>query len=119
MFARYKFHQKFQQEGDSFQQFPTNFKLLIKDSAYANPDEMVRDRVVIGCHATKTRERLIQEGSDIALEKAIGTATSEEMSKAQLKAMTTEDSSINSVNQKKKKPPKNNVWLREIQKQRL
>ena len=56
VFARYKFHQKVQQEGESFKQFLTDLKLLVKDCGYGDPDEMVRDRVVIGCHSTKTRE---------------------------------------------------------------
>ena len=106
VFARYKFHQKVQQEGESFEQFLTDLKLLVKDCGYADPDEMVRDRVVIGCHATKTREKLIQEGSDLTLEKAIDIARTDEMSKAQLKTMTTENPSINSVNQKKQKSHK-------------
>ena len=42
----------------------------MKDCGYTDPDEMVRDRVVIGCHSTKTREKLIQEGSELTLEKA-------------------------------------------------
>ena len=71
MFARYKFHQKFQQEGESIEQFLTDLKLLVKDCGYAYPDEMVRDRVVIGCHATKARENLIQEGSDLTLQKQL------------------------------------------------
>ena len=37
--------------------------------AQGDPDEMVQDRVVIGCHATKTREKLIQESSDLNLRK--------------------------------------------------
>ena len=106
LFARYKFHQKVQQEGESFEQFLTDLKLLVKDCGYADPDEMVRDRVVIGCHATKTREKLIQEGSDLTLEKAIDIARTDEMSKAQLKTMTTKNPSINSVNQKKQKSHK-------------
>ena len=64
---------------------------------------MVRDRVAIGCHANKTREKLIQEGSDLTLEKAIDIARTDEMAKAQLKTMTTENPSINSVNRKKQK----------------
>ena len=71
-------------------------KLLVKDCGYTDPDEMVRDRVVIGCHATKTREKLIQEGSDLTLEKAIDIARTDEMSKAQLETMKTENPSINS-----------------------
>jgi len=71
VFARYKLHQKVQQEGESFEQFLTDLKLLVKDCGYGDPDEMVGDRVVIGCHSTKTREKLSQEGSDLTLEKAI------------------------------------------------
>ena len=120
VFARYKFHQKVQQEGESFEQFLTDLKLLVKDCGYADPDEMVRDRVDIGCHATKTREKLIQEGSDLTLEKAIDIARTDEMSKAQLKTMTTENPNINSVNQKKQKShKKTKFWQREIHKQRL
>ena len=66
---------------------------------------MVRDRVVIGCHSTKTRGKLIQEGSDLTFEKkAIDIARTDEMSKAQLETMANEDASINSVNQRKEKP---------------
>ena len=54
VFARYKFHQKVQQEGESFAQFLADLKLLVQDCGYGDPDEMVRDRV-IGCHSTKTK----------------------------------------------------------------
>ena len=80
VFARYKFHQKVQKGGESFEQFLTDLKLLVKDCGEGDPDEMVRDSVVIGCHATKTREKLIQEGSDLTLEKAIDIARTDEMS---------------------------------------
>ena len=104
VFARYKFHQKVQQEGESFEQFLTDLKLLVKDCGYGDSDEMVRDRVVIGCHSTKTRENLIQEGSDLTLEKAIDITRTDEMSKTQLETMASEDASINSLNQRKQKP---------------
>lgn len=51
--------------------------------------------VVIGCHSAKTREKRIQEGSDLTLEKAIDIARTDEMSKAQLETMANEDASIN------------------------
>ena len=59
VFARYKFHKRIQQEKESFEQFLTDLRLLVKDSGYAAPDKMVRDRVVIGCQSQKTREKLI------------------------------------------------------------
>ena len=104
VFARYKFRQKVQQEGEPFEQFLTDLKLLVKDCGYCDPNEMVRDRVVIGCHSTKTREKLIQEGSDLTLEKAIDIARTDEISKTQLETMASEDASNNSLNQRKQKP---------------
>ena len=68
----------------------TDLKLLVKDCGYTDPDEMVEDRVVIGCHSTKTREKLIEDGSELTLEKAIDIARTDEMPKAQLKSMATE-----------------------------
>ena len=103
VFARYKFHHNVQQEGESFEQFLTDLKLLVKDCGYGDPDEMVRDRVVIGYHSTKTREKLIQEGWDLTLEKAIDIARTDDVSKTQLETMVNEDASINSLNQRKQK----------------
>ena len=103
VFARYKFHLKVQQEGGSFDQFLTDLKLLVKDCGYGDPNEMVRDRVVIACHATKTRVKLNQEGSDLTLEKAIDIARTDEMSKTQLETMANEDARVNSLNQRKPK----------------
>ena len=79
-------------------------KLLVKNCDYVDPDEMVRNRVVIGCSATKTRERLIREGSDLTLKIAIDIATSDEMSKVQLESMACENATVNSKNQQKQKP---------------
>jgi hypothetical protein len=45
--SRYKFHKKLQGENESFQQFTTELKLLVKYCGYTEPDEMVRDRIVI------------------------------------------------------------------------
>ena len=56
VFRGTKFHQKVQQESESFEKFLTDLKLLVKDCGYSDPDKMVRDRVVIGCHSIKTRE---------------------------------------------------------------
>ena len=94
---------KAQQEGESFEQFLTDLKLLVKDCGYGDPDDMVRDRVVIGCHSTKTRDKLIQEGSDFTLEKAIDIAITDEMSKTQFETMANEDASSHSLNQRKPK----------------
>ena len=38
VFARYKFHKKVQQEGESFERFLTDLNLLVKDCGYGDPD---------------------------------------------------------------------------------
>ena len=48
----------------------------------------------------KIREKLINEGSDLTLEKAIDIARTYELSKQQLKTMNGEDTSINSLRRK-------------------
>jgi hypothetical protein len=54
---------------------------------------MVRDRVVIGCYSQKVREKLIQEGSELILEKAVD----KEMSNTQLQSMAPEDNNVHSL----------------------
>ena len=38
------------------------------------PGEMIRDRIVLGRNSRKIREKLINEGKDLALDKAIDIA---------------------------------------------
>ena len=52
----------------------------------------------------QNQRKLIQEGSDLTLEKAIDIARTHEMSKVQLETMANEDASIYCVNQRKQKP---------------
>ena len=57
IYNRYKFQSRSQSESESFDQFVTDLKLLVKDCTYDKPDEMVRDRIVIGIRNTKIREK--------------------------------------------------------------
>ena len=87
VFARYKFHERTQAEGEPFENFVTDLKLLAKDCNFAENDKMIRDRIVFGLNSSQIREKLINKGSDLTLEKAISTAQSFEMSQQQLKRM--------------------------------
>ncbi len=51
IFARYKFHEKTQGSGESFEHFVMELKLLVKACGCAHSDEMVRDHIVI-CQLT-------------------------------------------------------------------
>ena len=71
-------------KNESFQQFLSELKLLEKVCGYRDPDEVVRDRVLIECHSQKVREKLIQEGSEWTLEQAIDIARTYKLAQAQL-----------------------------------
>lgn len=86
IFARFKFHEKIQQPSESFEQFVTALKLLVKDCDYANNDEMVRDRIVFGIHSAKVREKLLNVGSELTLDRAIDVARAYELAQAQIKS---------------------------------
>ncbi len=87
IFARYKLHEKVQGEREPFEQFVTDLRLIIKDCIYANSDEMIRDRIVFGIHSPKVREKLLNVGSELMVEKAIDVARSHELAQAQLKTI--------------------------------
>ena len=88
-FARYKLHSKIQEPGETVQQFVTALKLLVKDCEYGQAeDDIVRDRIVFGTKSAKVREKLIDIGSDLTLERAIEVARVDEVSVQQLKEMT-------------------------------
>ncbi|KAL6462444.1 hypothetical protein MHYP_G00288660 [Metynnis hypsauchen] len=87
IFARYKFHEKIQGNSESFDQFVTELRLLVKDCGYPNGDEMVRDRIVFGINSPRIREKLLCYGSGLTLENAIDIARSHELSQQQLKTM--------------------------------
>lgn len=88
IFARYKFHEKIQGDREPFEHFVTDLRLLAKDCNYANSDEMIRDRIVFGIHSPKVREKLLNAGSELTLEKAIDIARSHELAQAQLKTIS-------------------------------
>uniref|UniRef100_A0A3P9K9H2 Gypsy retrotransposon integrase-like protein 1 n=1 Tax=Oryzias latipes TaxID=8090 RepID=A0A3P9K9H2_ORYLA len=87
IYARYKFHQQMQGEHETFEQFVTELKLLVKDCGYPNSDEMVRDRIVFGTNSPSVREKLLNQGAELTLDKAIDIARSHELAKQQLKTM--------------------------------
>ena len=48
---------------------------------------MIRDRIVFGTNSHKIREKLINQGKDLTLGKAVEIARTYQLSRAQLKSM--------------------------------
>ncbi|CAB4032430.1 Hypothetical predicted protein [Paramuricea clavata] len=75
IFTQYKFNTETQAAG-TIEQFITKLRTLVKDCEYTNPDEMMCDR-----------EKLINEGDKLTLDKAIQIAQTHKYSQQQLKTM--------------------------------
>lgn len=90
IYARYRFHEKMQGNGETFEHFVTELKLLVKDCGYPNSDEMVRDRIVFATNSQRVREKLLSHGAELTLDKAIDIACSHELAQAQLKDLNSD-----------------------------
>ncbi|KAI4890019.1 hypothetical protein NFI96_007835 [Prochilodus magdalenae] len=103
IFARYKFHEEMQDSGESFEHFVTELKLLVKDCDYANSDEMVRDRIVFATNSPRVREKLLSQGPELTLEKAIDIGLSHELAQLQLKAMASDSQEVHAIHRRTNK----------------
>ena len=62
-----------------------------RDCDYHDPEEMIRDRIVFGTNSPKIREKLINVGRDLTLQKAIQIGQNYEYAQEQMKQMTPND----------------------------
>ena len=88
VFSRYVFQTRNQREDELFTNYATDLRVLVKDCKYDKPDEMVRDRIVTGIKNGEIRGKLLSEGDELTMTKAIQIATSYETTQAQLKSMS-------------------------------
>lgn len=110
IFARYKFNEKVQGQNEPFEQFVTDLRLLVKDCNYANSEEMIRDRIVFGIRSPRVREKLLDAGSDLTLDKAIDIVRSHEIAQEQLKTISggNGEQSVHAVSRRQQ--PKTSSW---------
>lgn len=90
IFERFVFNNVIQKEGQNIDAFVTELKTKVKTCEYDKPDDMVRDRLVLGVKDKSLQERLLRE-SDLTLEKAISLSKSLELSKLQVKKLLAEE----------------------------
>ena len=82
IYARYKLKSRTQAEGEKFEHFVTDLRLLLKDCGYdeAVHNEMTQDHIVFGVQSPTIRGKLINEGSDLTLQKCLDIARTHELS---------------------------------------
>ena len=108
VFARYVFQERRQMAEEPFDTFVTDLRNLVKECKYGTPEEMVRDKIVSGVYSKDIREKLLNEGDTLTMEKAIGIAINYETTQQHLKSMAgTASESVDVIRRKKQdRPPK-------------
>ena len=105
LFERYLFHAAEQQPNETVDQYMIRLRHLASSCNFGNlHDEMLRDRLVLGCRDKGARARLFRE-KDCNLKKALETLQISEATQEQLKDIGGEEKpiSINAVNTEKGK----------------
>ena len=73
IYSRYVFKSRIQNDGESFEHFVMDLRVLLNNCAYPEDlkDQMIRDHIVFGVRSSKVREKLINEGTGLTLEKTM------------------------------------------------
>ena len=104
LFERYQFHSAEQQPTETVDQFLIRLKHLAESCAFSDlQDEMIRDRLALGCQDHEARARLFRE-KECTLVKAVELLRVSEVTRQQLKHINEEVTDGQSVNAVKAQP---------------
>lgn len=105
IFERYKFNQRNQHDGETFDEFFLELKKLARYCGFGDAlNELIRDRIVAGITNNKLRERLLGTTNltmDMAVEKARTFEETHVQSQAMSKTATATTSSIDEIRMKR------------------
>lgn len=100
IYERYRFNNRNQEPGEGISAYITELRVIAKNCAHdeITPDEILRDRLVLGVRDEKIRERLLRV-NDLTLTKAIDICKASEQTSQQLKLITSgTEESVGAVN---------------------
>ena len=96
--AALKFNERRQADGESFDSFVTDLKILVKDCGYQEEERMVRDAIVFRCKHSKVREKYLDLADELTLEKVVKIGRTHETNLDSLKKLAKdEDPTVNVV----------------------
>ena len=97
--ARHRLKQRKQVDGESFDNFVKDLRLILMDCSYHDPEDILIDCIINGTSENKVQERLLGKGEDIILAKAIEIGQQWEMSQKQARVMRGEEVPVSAVKQ--------------------
>ena len=102
--AAVAFNRRKQEANERFDNFVTALKILVKNCGYeAMEDRMVRDAIVLRAHHPAVREKCLDMGDDLTLEKSVSIGQNHEITLETQKAIEgDEDAKVHTVREKRK-----------------
>ena len=82
-YERYRFRQIRQQQGEAIDRFVSRLRQQAAKCSFADSDENILDQLIEKCDGSRVRSKLLEEGNDLTLEKAISLARTLESVAAQ------------------------------------
>ena len=94
-YERYRFNNRNQEPGENISTYLTELRTIAKNCAHdtITPDEILRDRLVLGIRDDRVRERLLRL-NDLSLQQAVDIIKSSEQTQQQVKQMTGGDTAV-------------------------
>ena len=83
VYERHKFWSRRQNEGEPFDKWLKEVRVIAKDCEFAEEDDMIRDKIVYGVFDKKVQERMLRK-SDLTLKDATDMCRAAEASQSQL-----------------------------------
>ena len=101
-FERYVFHKRVQSEGETFEQFESDLRVLIKTCSFCENcvESVVRDRIVLGIRNPDIRQELLKKRK-LTLAECVDTCRA--MESATTHGSTLNSTTVNSIKQKHRK----------------
>ena len=94
----YRFNNRNQEPGENVSTYLTELRTIARNCAHdtITPDEILRDRLVLGIRDDRVRERLLRL-NDLSLQQAVDIIKSSEQTQQQVKQMSAGDTLVNAL----------------------
>ena len=98
IYERYRFNNRNQEPGESASTYLTELRTIARNCEHESitPDQILRDRLVLGIRDDKVRERLLRS-SELTLKKTVEIIKAAEQTQQQVKHMAAAESKVNIV----------------------
>ncbi len=91
------FNRRRQEQSERFDNFVTDLKLLVRECGYTEPDRMLRDAIVLRAVHDTVREKCLEIGDELTLDRAIQIGQNYETSILSMATIGDEDPRVNKV----------------------